>query len=240
MRRHLQLPELSTEKIKKSEFVVNACAKSLAITVSHHLKETSLKLSLSRRHFFTRTELRTAIFHDHTYCKPPDPADPLCNNTLLSNVSPTESVLLEPEKPLLQKFSIECSFNDDAAIRFYTFFELYAQLMILFNFLGDSVNHLNYSGSSSDANYSRTKTRRALSPKNEFFLTLCRLRCNLMEDDLAYRFKISQPTVSRIFTTWVNFLYYKLKEIPIWPSREQVQLMMPEEFLCLYPNAHNY
>ena len=109
--------------------------------------------------------------------------------------------------------------------------------MILFNFLGYSVNHLIYSGSSSDANYSRTKTRRALSPKNEFFLTLCRLRCNLMEDDLAYRFKISQPTVSRIFTTWVNFLYYKLKEIPIWPSRGQVHLTMPEEFLCLYPNT---
>ena len=210
------------------------------ITSNHRkspLKRKSTEISLSRRHFFTRTELRTAIAHDHTYCKPPDPADPLCNNTLLSNVSPTESVLLEPEKPLLQKFSIECSFNDDAAIRFYTFFELYAQLMILFNFLGDSVNHLIYSGSSSDANYSRTKTRRALSPKNEFFLTLCRLRFNLMEDDLAYRFKISQPTVSRIFTTWVNFLYYKLKEIPIWPSREQVQLMMPEEFLCLYPNT---
>ena len=60
---------------------------------------------------------------------------------------------------------------------------------------------------------------------------------SLMEDDLAYQFKSSQPTVSRIITIWVNFLYYKLKEIPIWPSREQVQLTMPEEFLCLYPNT---
>ena len=43
LRRHLQLPELSTEKIKKVRIVVNACAKSLAITLSRHLKESLLK-----------------------------------------------------------------------------------------------------------------------------------------------------------------------------------------------------
>ena len=73
--------------------------------------------------------------------------------------------------------------------------------MICFNYLGDAVNHLIYPGSASNpSTISRTKTQRALSARNEFFMTLCRLRCGLLEQDLAFRFQISQSTVSRILT----------------------------------------
>ena len=51
--------------------------------------------------------------------------------------------------------------------------------------------------------------------KMNFFLVLIRLRLGLMEQDLADRFEISQSTVSRIIITWINFLFLKLKEIPI-------------------------
>ena len=47
---------------------------------------------------------------------------------------------------------------------------------------------------------------------------LCRLRLGLLEQDLALRFQVSQPSVSRIVTTWINLLYVKFKEVPIWPS----------------------
>ena len=58
-----------------------------------------------------------------------------------------------------------------------------------------------------------------------------------MEQDLAYRFQISQATVSHICVAWINFLYYKLSEIPIWPSRAQVQSLMPPEFKEQYPDT---
>ena len=76
-----------------------------------------------------------------------------------------------------------------------------------------------------------------MTPLNEFFLVLCHIRCSLMEKDLAFRFQISQSTVSRILITWINFLYFKFKDIPIWPSKGQVNHFMPPLFKEFYPST---
>ena len=68
---------------------------------------------------------------------------------------------------------------------------------------------------------------RVLQPVDELLLVLMRLRLGLFEEDLSYRFAVSQPTVSRIWTTWVNFLYHKLKELPIWMTKDTVQATLP-------------
>jgi len=52
----------------------------------------------------------------------------------------------------------------------------------------------------------------------QFFLTLVRLRLGLYEFDLAKRFNVSQSTVSRITTTWINLLCRTLKGIERFPS----------------------
>jgi len=71
----------------------------------------------------------------------------------------------------------------------------------------------------------------------ELFLTLVRLHAGLFEQDLANRFKISQSTVSQIIITWINFLYFKLKEIPLWLPRDLVQMNMPKVFRDKYPST---
>jgi hypothetical protein len=68
---------------------------------------------------------------------------------------------------------------------------------------------------------------RVLPPIEELFMTLVRLRLGLFEQDLAYRFNVSQSTVSRITCTWINLLYLKLKEIQLWPPREIIRANMP-------------
>ena len=44
-------------------------------------------------------------------------------------------------------------------------------------------------------------------PKEELFITLCRLRQGFPEEHLAHLYGVSQTTISRIMITWVNLLY---------------------------------
>ena len=51
-----------------------------------------------------------------------------------------------------------------------------------------------------------------------------------LEQDLADRFGISCSTVSRVFTTWINYLYLMFKELQLWPPPEIIQGSMPKVF----------
>lgn len=72
---------------------------------------------------------------------------------------------------------------------------------------------------------------------DQFFLFLCRLRQGFLVQDLATRFNVSHTTVSRICITWTNFLYYMLGSIPIWPSRQTVNELMPQCFKNTFPRT---
>ena len=137
-----------------------------------------------------------------------------------------------------QPFSNETIKDDNAAIHFYTGFKTYQMFKACYDFLGEAVHHLKYWGRTPRVSVVETRgSSRSLSPMNESFMVLCRLRCGLLEMDLAYRFQVSQPTVSRVLITWVNFLYFKFKDLDLWPSKEQVQHFMPEIFKEYYPTT---
>lgn len=71
---------------------------------------------------------------------------------------------------------------------------------------------------------------RALPAIDEFFLFLMHLALGLKQKDLGHRFQVHQTTVSRIITTWANFLYFVLGSVCIWMAKEQVRAHLPEEF----------
>ena len=177
------------------------------------------------------------VDHDHCYCKPyqlqlsPTHLTPVTEQ--LVSLPPSSSNVNS-----VSPFCIEKITNNDDAIHFYTGFSNFKMLKICYEYLGPSVYHLKYWGSNSKASSVESRgTPRAMTPLNEFFLFFCRVRCSLMEKDLAFRFQISQSTVSRIFITWINFLYFKFKDIPIWPSKHQVNHFMPPLFKEFYPST---
>ena len=43
--------------------------------------------------------------------------------------------------------------------------------------------------------------------------------------------------MSRNVTTWINFIYHTLKQLPIWASREVVTKTMPACFVAHYPQT---
>lgn len=40
--------------------------------------------------------------------------------------------------------------------------------------------------------------------------------------ELSYMFEVSGSTVSNIIVAWIIFMYFKLKELDVWPSRSLI------------------
>ena len=131
-------------------------------------------------------------------------------------------------------FRLEDIAQNDQLVRLYTGFPSYDVLLAFFEFLGPAVNHLKYWGTK-EGSCSRQKK---LNPLNCLFLTVVKLRLNLTERDLAFRFGISASTVSRYFITWICFLYSHLKEIEWCPSPDQVAGTPPHAFKDKYPTTY--
>ena len=75
---------------------------------------------------------------------------------------------------------------------------------------------------------------RQLNPKENFLLTLCRLRQGFKEEHLSHLNGISKTTVSRIIISWVNFMFLKFCKIPVGPPRAKVDKHMPADFKDKY------
>ena len=80
--------------------------------------------------------------------------------------------------PSSARFRVEKIADKDELIRFYTGFDSYALFLRFFEFLGPAVYTLNYWGESKRKTARRVKEK-ALSPLNQYFLTLIKLRLNL-------------------------------------------------------------
>ena len=52
--------------------------------------------------------------------------------------------------------------------------------------------------------------------------------------DLAYRFKVSHSTVSRIFSSWLVVIDIRLFPLISWPEREQLWRTMPQCFMYCF------
>jgi DDE superfamily endonuclease/Helix-turn-helix of DDE superfamily endonuclease len=72
--------------------------------------------------------------------------------------------------------------------------------------------------------------------REQFFFTLVKLTHNLTEEDLSFRFKVDHSTISRIFSRWINAMYYRLaSKVIMWPKAENLENSMPMSFRVNYP-----
>lgn len=69
-----------------------------------------------------------------------------------------------------------------------------------------------------------------LSKFQEFILFLMKLKLNSHNTDLAFRFGVSEATVSRIFDKWLYVADCRLKPYISWPDRISLQQTMPQAF----------
>ncbi|XP_059195123.1 uncharacterized protein LOC131976217 [Centropristis striata] len=76
-----------------------------------------------------------------------------------------------------------------------------------------------------------------LHPKDKLLMTLMKLRLNLLQDDLAERFRVSQSVVSRVISQWLDLMEEKMRCCVPWLPRETIQATMPQCFKEHYPST---
>ena len=149
-------------------------------------------------------------------------------------------------------FSLD-RFKSDADVNFYTGLPNYATLISIFEFLNPREDCENicsrissdvpeefYDSESDDEENGPTAKKggcRKLRPLEEFFVVLCRLRRGFSERHLANLYGVAQSTISRSFIQWINFMYLKVGQICIWPSKAVVQQTMPLDFKEKFPTT---
>ncbi|KAL9982931.1 hypothetical protein ACROYT_G005046 [Oculina patagonica] len=116
---------------------------------------------------------------------------------------------------------------DDKKFQFWTGFPNYGTFKALFDYL-ESVGALerlrHWRGcemfSKNRAPVNKVTRTTKLTPEEDLFMVLVRLRVGLTVTDLALRFGISESSVSKIFTSWINLLYFHLKDLCEMPESE--------------------
>jgi len=118
------------------------------------------------------------------------------------------------------QLSAACIENDNSKSKFYTGLS-YEIFLHVFLFL---------------SSYIMTKgTKDSLSLKDQFFLTLVRLRLNLPFRFIAEQANSSTETVRRYFWKWIDLIHTKLHFIVSWPTRKAVRMTLPSVFQTKFP-----
>ena len=156
-------------------------------------------------------------------------------------VEDSKEKLQRSENDVSQLFRLEKIKQTDNLIKFYTGFTDFATLMIFYEEVlkDDAEETRMWKGKDSKDIFDEFKCGRPykLPLLEQFFMTLLRLRLGLLEVDIAFRFSVSQSTVSRTTLTWINLMYHNFKAMEQFPSWDVVKRYMPEIFKKEYPST---
>ena len=107
--------------------------------------------------------------------------------------------------------------DNPKAVQYYTGFDNYDHFMLFLFILGPAAFNLLYKPE-------------GITVQDQLFLTLMKLRQAKDDSELELMFNLKETVVSKIINTWINFLFFQLKEIDLWPSKQVVRDTMPKGF----------
>ena len=139
-----------------------------------------------------------------------------------------------------EKFSLEKIKDDPKAVRFYTGFENYDALIVVFKSLEPKARRMHFwQGTDKwkdgtikyqNENVNKPGREKKLSLLEEFFIVLVRLKTSMFLPDLSERFGVSVSLISKTFTTWINVLYHELQLYFPFPSQKLLRKYLPKSF----------
>ncbi|KAK6168589.1 hypothetical protein SNE40_019789 [Patella caerulea] len=138
---------------------------------------------------------------------------------------------------LLRKpFQIQSILKSDKKVKFYTGIPTLASFLKIESCMSRYFRNIRYwkgpSKVSNPVRYKRydSRVKRILTHREEFIMTLMKLRLGALNEDLADRFGISCTQVSNVFTTWIKFLSKFLGSLVFNPAKEVVRDNLPPSF----------
>lgn len=138
-------------------------------------------------------------------------------NKLKLKISDLEQKIQDQEKKILElSYDYESFKNNDKKTRFYTGLPCFNTAKALYELLEKDLPVIHHN----------TK----LSKFQMFLLTLMKLRNNFSFRELGFKFNISESTASHYFHKCLFVMYCKLKNLIVWPTREQLWETTPAEF----------
>ncbi|XP_062595324.1 uncharacterized protein LOC134256656 [Saccostrea cucullata] len=160
------------------------------------------------------------------------------------NIMETESASYSKGNVLRELF-VHKATNSDASVRRYFGLPSISILLGLFSILENASKKLKYwSGKDSidEKRYEEDNARkpgpeRKLTMFHEYLLTLLRIRQDLNIGILKDIFGISESRVSKIFNTWINYMYRVFSPQIKWPSMQKIRKYMPRSFKASFPNT---
>ena len=119
------------------------------------------------------------------------------------------------------EFTEKAFVGNDDRVRFLTGLPTFVHLHLLFGLVS---SHISVTAQSS------------LSGFQQLVLVLLKLRLDLPIQFLGFLFSVSHATASRTFNTVLDVLFKRTMFLIKWPSREELQLTMPGDFLQSFGN----
>lgn len=135
-----------------------------------------------------------------------------------------------------RSFNIDIVLTNDKKCKFYTGIPTVQAFNDIFAIIDQKAKNMkHWKGPKRNCNPLAYKRRikahtRKLSNKEEFILTLVKLRLGLLFQDLADRFEISITHASNIFTTWIKVLSHTIGSLVFNPPKEAVITNLPPSF----------
>jgi len=127
-----------------------------------------------------------------------------------------------PQFPMLSEDNFR--FNDKI-IHTFTGLESYDKFLFVLSTLGPAAYCLKYI-------YFQVV---GVSVKNQFFITLIKLREYETNTKLSFFFSISESCVKNIVYTWIIFMSKQWREANIWPCQKLVRYFIPSDFKAKFP-----
>ena len=146
---------------------------------------------------------------------------PLLSNSFAQTVNSETFKLLEKRK------SLDDYMNDPEGVQYYTGLSNHDMVLDVLASLGPAAYSLNYINGN----------KPSLPVKDQFFMTLIKLRQYQPNFELSRDFKICETDVYNIVVTWIRFMSLQWREIDIWPCRDIVHFYSPADFKSKFPTT---